>query len=140
MIKDITTAIVSKYKSTDGDTLRAENTGGLWFTEAKQNVGEPYTVFTWNASTPTDEMGGQTDRFEQAEIMFEIFSENDNGGLEVTSIAGKLMDLFDWSSLTLPADSSLTFMAMRRENTTNVQFLDNKTWTISVNYIVWYDH
>ena len=140
MIKDLMQAIMMKYNSSDGDTLRAKNTGGLHFTEAGQNIKEPYTVFTWNASTPTDQLGGTTDRYEQAEIRFDIFSENDNGGLEVVGIVGKLMDLFDWSTLTLPTDSSLTYMAMRRENTSQVEFLDNKVWTISVNYIVWYNH
>ena len=133
-------AVMTKYNSSDGDSLRAENTGGLWFTEAKQNVGEPYTVFTWNASTPTDELGGTTDRYEQAEIRFDIYSENTNGGLEVVSIAGKLMALYDWSTLTLPTGSSYTYMAMRRENTTTVEFLESKVWTISMNYIIWYDH
>ncbi len=138
MIKDLMQAVMTKYNSSDGDDLRAENTGGLWFTEAKQNVGEPYTIFTWNASTPTDQLGGQTDRFEQAEVTFDIYSENKNGGLEVTSIAGKLMTLYDWSTLTLPDDTSFTFMAMRRENTSSVQYLDGKVWTISLSYIIWY--
>ena len=101
MIKTAAKAIYDAYNAAGGASLRALNTGGLYFQDAPQDVVEPYTVFSWAGSVTDDTMGGQTNRIERAAITFNTFSKADDGGTEALDISSALESLYDWADLTM---------------------------------------
>ena len=133
MIGPLATAIKSAYDAAGGATLRAANTGGLWFTQAPQAVSEPYTVFLWVGSAIDDQMGGATARIERCEIQFSVFSRAEDGGSEAADIATKLMSWFDESSLTVTGHSHIR---NERNGTSGVLSVDD-VYMIVINYTIW---
>jgi len=145
MITDLAQAINTKFAETPaGDALRLVLSGGLWFTEAKDDVAFPYGVFTWDGST-IDEMAGSTQaarqqsRIETAQLTFSLYSKNDDGGLELFDIITKFIALFDWADLAYPAGSTYTPISMERESIVNRGKIDN-VWTFDLAYSVMYEH
>ena len=136
MITSLTTAIVNAYNAAGGASLRAVNTGGLHFHEAPQAVSEPYTTFDWVGSATDDQMGGQAQRIERAEIQFSIISRTDSdGGREVAKIAGLLMSWLDWVSLTMTG--GFTHIASERNGTGPLISIDD-IWQQTLTYTIWY--
>ena len=139
MIDDIATAILTRYNETPaGDSLRALNTGGLWFSQADQDVSSPYSVFAWNGSNIDEICGGQSDRLETANITVAIFSSNDDGGAEVFSIADAFMSHFDWCTLDYGA-SGYSHLACKRISVVNRGKRDN-IWSVEIDYEIMYSH
>lgn len=136
MIDDLATAIKTRYDSGSGASLRAVTTGGLWFTQAKQDVSSPYITFVWNGSSTEEYAGsGTTSKIEKAEIRFDIFSEDEDGATILANALYLLQNLFDWCTLTIPGYTAIAF---ERVGTAAVQYIDD-IWTVPVNYVVWFD-
>jgi len=136
MIDDLCKAIKDRFDSSAGASLRAVLAGGLWFVQAKQNVSQPYAIFTWLGSTPKDYMGsGTTNKYEIAEIQFDIFSKAEDGGTVLTSAVDLLQKLYDWCNLSI---SGYTFIAFERTGTSSVQYVDD-IWQATINYKAWFD-
>jgi hypothetical protein len=136
MIDDLCKAIKVRYDSASGATLRAALTGGLWFVQAEQGVSAPYATYTWLGSTPHDYMGtGTTSKFEIAEIRFDIFSEDEDGGTILTGIIDSLQSLFDWCSLSI---TGYTHIAFERIGTSGIEVVDD-VWRGTVNYRAWFN-
>ena len=135
MITEALTAIKNLYDAggAAGTALRAANTGGLWLEEAKDDVTPPYITESWIGSDAEDEMGGRA--YEMATIQFDVFSKNDDGGIEAADIADKLIALYDDSSLTI---SGHTFLAMIRNGTGAAIFIDD-VWQVTITYSLWFD-
>lgn len=140
MILDVAQAIMNKFNETPGgDALRLALSGGLFFTEAPDNVAFPYGVFTWDDSFIDEQAGGFTSALEIASISVELYSKNDDGGLEVFDIEEKFIRLFDWSILTYPVSPGYVHVSIRRMSEINRGKIDN-VWTINLNYEVQYEH
>jgi len=139
MISNIATAIMTKFNETPGGTaLRAILTGGLWFSEAKDDVTFPYGVFTWNGSNIDEIAGDRTNGIEIASITVSLFSNAGDGGTEVFNAVQAFIALFDWSTLTFPA-GSYSELEMQRTSASNRGKLDN-IWQIDLDYDLWYQH
>ena len=139
MITNIAQAIMTKFNSTpDGDALRAVLTGGLWFTEAKDDVSYPYGVFTWDGSTIDEQAGDRKSAIEQASISVALFTKDDDGGVALFDIVQKFIELFDWTVLTYPA-GEYTHVACQRTSAVNRGKIDN-VWEIDLDYEIWYEH
>jgi hypothetical protein len=140
MITDIAQAIMTKFNETPaGDALRLVMTGGLWFTEAKDNVSFPYGVFTFDGSN-VDEIAGPTRTgIETASVTVSLYSKNDDGGLQIFDIEEKWLDLFDSSVLTYPVGSKYSHVQITRMSTINRGKIDN-VWTFALLYDVMYSY
>lgn len=139
MITDIAQAIMTKFNETPkGDALRAALTGGLWFSEAKDDVSFPYAVFTFNGSNIDEIAGNRTNGIEIVSVTVSIYSKNDDGGAEAFDIEQKFITLFDWSTLTYPV-GEYDHLAIQRTSMTNQGKIDN-IWTIDLDYDVWLEH
>lgn len=136
MIDDLAIAVKARYDSGSGATLRAVTTGGLWFARAKQDVTSPYITFTWAGSTTDEYMGsGTTSKIEKAEIRFDLFSKDNDGGTILTNAVYLLTALFDWCNLSITGH---THVAFERTGTAAVEFIDD-IWSATVIYTAWFD-
>ena len=136
MIDGIATAIKIRYEGGNGGALRAVTTGGLWFTQAKQDVSAPYITFSWLGSTTDEYMGSDTtSKIEKAEIRFDLFSRDIDGGTILANAVYLLQNLFDWCKLSI---IGYTHVAFERTGTAAVEFIDD-IWSATVNYTVWFD-
>ena len=139
MIDSIAKAMMTRYNlDPTGNALRALCTGGLWFSEAPQDTTKPYAVFTWGGSNIDDQMGGQSNRYEVAQLSVMVFSDADDGGEEVFAITDAFMTLFDWCTLDYTG-SSYTHMACKRLSVVNLGKHDS-IWTVNINYEIMYSH
>lgn len=139
MITNVAQAIMTKYNETPaGDTLRAALTGGLWFTEAKDDVAFPYGVFSWDGSTIDEIAGDRTSAIETASITFSLFSKGDDGALPLFAIVQDFIELYDWTTLTYPA-GEYTHYEIQRTSAVNRGKIDN-VWTIDLSYDVMFNH
>ena len=136
MITELATAITTFYDSSDGDTLRAANTGGLYWQSAPQAAVEPYTVFSFVSSSIDESMGGQNDRIERVDVQFSIFSRKDDGGVEIADISDKLMDWLDWNQFSI--GGSFSIIASERNGIGNIPVID-EIWQTSLFYTIWVD-
>ena len=140
MILDVSSAIGARFDETPvGDILRAAMTGGLHFTEAPDDVSFPYGVFTFDGSNIDEIAGDRRSAIETASITISIFSNNDDGGLQLFDIIQKWIALFDWANLTYPDGSEYSHFAMKRNSLTNRGKIDN-IWIIDLQYDVMYNH
>ena len=139
MITDIAQAIMTKFNETPGsDVLRLALSGGLYFTEAADDVSFPYAVFTWDGSTVNELAGGRQQATEIASITVSINSKDDDGGLEIFDIVQKFITVFDWTTLTYPV-GEYTHLACERTSATNRGKIDN-VWVIDLDYDIWFQH
>ena len=139
MIDSVAKAIMTRYNETPaGDALRVLCTGGLWFSQAPDVTVKPYAVFQWQGSSTEEQMGGQSNRIESAQCSVMVFSDADDGGLEVFAIADAFMTLFDWCTLSY-AGSSYSHLACKRLSVVNLGKRDN-IWSVNLNYEIMYSH
>jgi len=142
MIANVATAITTKFNSTpDGDALRSALTGGLFFMEAKWTDDVPvypYAVFTWNGTNIDEIAGDRTNGVEIAAMTFSLYSNKDDGAVEIFSLEQLFIELYDWTELTYPA-GEYTHLVMQRTSETNHGKIDNIR-TIDLDYDVWYQH
>lgn len=139
MITDIAQAIMTKFNETPGsDALRLALPGGLWFTEAKDNVSYPYAVFTWESSVINELAGGRRQATEIASLTVSVFTKSDDGGVQIFDIIQKFITVFDWTELTFPA-GEYTKLACERTSATNMGKIDN-VWRIDIDYDIWFHH
>jgi len=133
MIKEALISIKVLYDAggAAGAALRAANTGGQWLNEAKDDVTPPYSVVSWIGSANEDYMGGT---IEVGTIQFDVFSREDDGGIEAVNIADLLMALYDDSTLTI---TDYQHLAMIREGTGPAVFIDD-VWQITITYSLWF--
>ena len=136
MITELSTAIITLYDGAEGDTLRAANTGGLFWQQAPQAVTEPYAVFSFTGSSIDDSMGGQNDRIEKVDVQFNVVSRNGDGGVEAADIADKFMSLYDWNRFTI--SGSFTNLATERIGVTTIQITD-EIWQVTLIYSICVD-
>ncbi len=123
---------------TGGDTLRAALTGGLFFMEADDATVAPYGVFSWDGGNLEETAGTRRDAIETASMTFALFSDKDDGELELFDIVEKFMEVFDWCKLDYPA-GIYTHLAMQRTSAINRGKLDN-VWEIDLAYNVMFNH
>ena len=139
MITDVAQAIMTKFNETPGsDALRAALSGGLYFTEAADDVSYPYGVFMWGSSTVNELAGGRRQATEIASLTFSIYTKNDDGGIAIFDILQKFITVFDWTTLTFPA-GEYTKLACERTSATNFNKIDN-VWRIDIDYDIWFHH
>ncbi len=138
MITDVAKAIKTHY-DTNGATLQAQLTGGLFFQSAGPNTSVPYGVWFWIGSSIDEEMGGQADRIEKADIQFSLFSQADDGGVEVAGLTDKLTALYDWANVAFTATSAFTAIAFERNGSSSITLIDD-VWQSVMNYTVWFSH
>ena len=140
MITDVAQAILTKYnESPAGSALRAVMTGGLWFTQADDNVDFPYGVFEWVGSNIAEIAGTRLNGLETATITVHLFSNEDDGGTEIFDITQKFIALFDWSVLTYPDGSELSHISFSRISIVNHGIVD-KIWDMELDYECQYSH
>ena len=138
MITAIATAILDKFNSASGARLRSLLSGGLWFSEAPASYVYPYAVYTWDGSSVDEICGDRFNRLETANITIEIYSDNNDGGVEVFDLSEKAMALFDWCTLTYPA-GQYKHISFSRQSIVNRGKLDN-VWMIEIEYEALYAH
>ena len=140
MIADLMTAIKSRYLSDAGASLRAANTGGLWWQQAPQDTAMPFVIVYWISSTCDDFAGGASDRIEKADLQFSVFSDAEDGGTEAADIIKKTQALYDWCALQLPTGSTYTHLAFDRTGTGNMSLNEDGIWHAVILYTVWFEH
>lgn len=91
-IAELSTAIMTRYNSASGATLRAANTGGLWRDKAPQGTVPPYATFSFPASGTAFVQTNQTHDIRN--VQFSIWHTDDNAS-SVTAIADLLKALYD---------------------------------------------
>lgn len=123
---------------TGGDTLRAALTGGLFFMHADDDTEAPYGIFKWDGSTLEELAGTRRNAIETASMTFRLFSDADDGELELFDIMEKFMEVFDWTELTYPP-GIYSHLAMQRTSAVNRGKLDD-FWEIELAYNVIFEH
>ncbi len=130
LVEAVTSAIQTDFEG-DAD-LSAALSGGLWFTEAPQDVELPYGVYYWFDSFVREFLGNENNRMEIPQLQFNLFS--DNGSLDIADIASKTMALYDWNTITLDTDSTQYSTALfERLSALNVGFVDD-VWQYTIIY------
>ena len=133
MITALSTAIKTLYDAAGGATLRAANTGGLFWQQAPQAASEPYTVYSIVSSSVDDQMGGATARIERFDVQFSVISRAEDGGVELADIVRKLVDWFDERSLTM---SGFTHIRNERNGIAPIIVVD-EVWQSTILYTIW---
>ena len=136
MITELSTAIMTLYNGSEGATLRAANTGGMFWQNAPQAAVEPYIVFSFVSSSIDDSMGGQNDRIEKVDVQFSMYSRKDDGGVEIANITRDVMNLFDWNSFAITG--GFRILASERIGIGNVPVID-EIWQTTLFYSIWVD-
>jgi len=136
MKAELATAIKTYYDSSDGASLRALNTGDIWWENAPQAVTEPYIVFSIVSSSIDESMGGQNDRIEKVDVQFSIISRNDDGGVELGQIETALMTWLDWNNFTI--SGAFTIIAVERVGVGSGPIIDEIAQT-TLFYSIWVD-
>ena len=140
MINDIGQAFLTKFNETPaGDALRAVLTGGLYFTQAKDNVSFPYGVYTFDGSVIDEIAGTSANALETATITVGIFHNADDGGTAIFNIIEEFIALYDWTVLTYPALSPYEHIKCSRMSIANRGIVD-KIWLMEIDYEVQYSH
>ena len=133
MITALTTAIDTLYEAAGGATLRAANTGGMYWQQAPQAAQEPYTVYSIVASSVDDQMGGATARIERYDMQFAVISRAEDGGVELADIVRKIEDWFDEATMTV---SGFSHLRNERNGVAPIIVVD-EVWQSTILYTVW---
>ena len=133
MITAVSTAIKTLYDGGTGATLRAVNTGGLYWEQAPQAVQEPYTVYSFVSSAVDDQMGGISNRIERYDAQFSIFSRAEDGGVELGEIVIALENWFDEADMPI---TGFRHIRNERNGTANIPVID-EVWQSTILYTIW---
>ena len=129
MIDVISQAIIQKF---NGSTLKSSLVD-LYFQEAPQGKSFPYGVFYYNGSTQEEIMGGPDDNITQVDIQFNLFTEEDDGGGEISKLTELLNDTYHWQTLLIDGWRNIKTQRVAILSTT---FVDN-IWQASIDYEIW---
>jgi hypothetical protein len=133
VITALTDAIKTLYDAAGGATLRAANTGGMFWQQAPQAAQEPYTVYSIVASSVDDQMGGTDARIEKFDVQFAAISRAEDGGVELADIVRKIEDWFDEAVMPV---SGFSHLRNERNGIAPIIVVD-KVWQSTILYTVW---
>ena len=136
MFDDLSKAILTKYNSGAGATLRGILLGGFWLQIGPQDETQPYAVYKWSGTTVEDQMGTTANRFEKANMTFTVFSKQKDGASIVSSVINELISLYDWTDLTYTGDHAA--LASERTGAGPIDMIDD-IWSGTLNYTFWFN-
>ena len=137
MITELATSIKERYDSSlaVAVTLRAANTGGLYFVDAKQDVPEPYTVFTFAGAETAPYFGSSKNAIEKVNVQFNVYSKARDGLVEAGDIQSKLDAVFNGANLSY---TTFSHLIMERSGYAPVLQYDDVT-QVTLLYQAWYE-
>ena len=139
MITDLTKAIYSRYNSDSGAALRSVLTGGFYLNIAEDSASHPLGTYTLTGSTVEDFMGHRDDRIETFSMQVDLYSEVEDGGIELGNIVEKFQKLFDRCTLEFPSGSQYKFLSCLRKSVLSLGYVD-ELWRTSLDYEIMFLH
>ena len=109
-MKDLFTGIYAEFSSVPASSFYTALSGRLYLEEAPQGTPFPYGTYGLVNNSADYNF---TNRFEEATIDFNLYSDSTSGAVEITGLYEKLKEQFDDVNLTVAGYSELKF---RREN------------------------
>jgi len=131
MIKQLCDGIYKFYN--DSALIKAALTGGLYFTQAPQDVTSPYCVYYFIGSKPDEFMGGKNDKIEKAEIQFNFFNTKIDGGVELANVVHTFEQGFNQQILSI---SDYNCLHCGQTLSMPFEFI-NDTWQMVLSYEIW---
>ena len=130
MIKQVADAVKAKFDA--NVALKGALTGGLWFTQAPQNVGFPYAVFYMLGGTRDEIMGTAEQCVKNVDVQINIFGNLRDGGSQIAELSTLCTDCYNWVDLTV-ADYSSVFVSP--EGLPIIQCIDD-VWQATCYYTI----
>ncbi|MAE81616.1 MAG: hypothetical protein CMB80_02685 [Flammeovirgaceae bacterium] len=131
MIEIIAKSIRSHFTSnSDLNTLLG---GRMYFQKAPQEPVMPYCVFYINNVGKQEIMSTVDDRIDEVDIQFNLYTNADDGGLQIADMAEKLDSAFDWQTVTV---TGYSLIKMQRTNIANINAVDD-IWQSVIDYELW---
>ena len=130
MQKALITSIYEAYKES-GLPVTLTN---LFFQQAKQDATAPYAVFSLDSLISEDYMGDRDDAIHKAEIRFQVFSTQDDGGTEILDLQEAFRQAFDWVTLNIVG---WQFIKVERESIAPLIYTD-EIWQATLIYSIWF--
>jgi len=131
---DLFTAVMARYDSDDGATLRALLTGGLHHLKAPQGTSYPYGIFFLVSDVPVYTFQGKPG--ENTLIQFNLFS-GEPSAIDLCNIYEAVKTLYDWCTLTYGDEPNYEHVYMEREFA-NLLWVED-VWQYSVEYRILLD-
>lgn len=128
MIAEVAESITQRFNA--DSVFKNALSGRLYFQQAPQDATMPYGVFYINGVTQEEIMGTADDNITEVAIQFNLFTDNQDGGAGLASLAKNLTDCFDWQELNV---SGWNYIKMQRENMLPVGFVDD-VWQVTFDY------
>jgi hypothetical protein len=133
MIKDLTTALMTKFTATwggDHNTLYNLTNGQMFKERALQEATPPYVVYHIISDVP--EWNFCSD-FEKVRIQFNLYS-NEESSTEIENLYAALQSLFDWTTLTV---TGWKHIWMKRELARLSRDPEDDDWFYTVDYEIY---
>ncbi len=131
-MKDLFTAIYSRFSSTPYSSFYNGTSGQLYLEEAPSTAEMPYAVY---GMVNSNHDWTFTSDFEDTVFDFNLYSDSTGGATEITQLYEKLKEQFDDCDLTITDHNHLK---MRRENawlSKDSEVIPNKSiWQYTVQY------
>lgn len=130
MIRQVATAIKKQFDDTIA--LTSALAGGLYFQQAPQEPAWPYGVFYLLGGTRDEIMGTAEQCVKNVDVQFNLFSNLNDGGVQVAELSESLTAAFNWEDLTI-ADYNCVFVSP--DGLPIIQMVDG-IWQATVYYTI----
>ena len=131
MIRQVATAITNKFNS--DSNVKALLSGGLYFTQAPQDVSSPWGIFMVISVSDDEIMGSSADvNLREVEIQVSLFSEKSDGGEEIALITELFTETFDWTTLVV---TEYAVYQVQRTLIGPITFID-EIWQSNISYTI----
>jgi len=128
MISEVQEAIMQKFNASP--SLRDALSGNMFYQNAEQDQTGSYVVFSIEGITQEEIMGTADDNITDVEIQFSIFTDLNDGGMQIGLLSDLLMEAFDWEEIHV---DGYHWIKMQREALVSLGYVD-EVWQSVINY------
>jgi hypothetical protein len=125
MMAEVAEAIMQKFEASQ--SLRTALDGNLFFQQAGQTQTGSYAVFTIEGVTQEEIMGTADDHITDVELQFSVFTDVNDGGMEIASLTDLLTEAFDWTEINV---NGFKYIKMQRESVAALGYIDEMWQTV----------
>ncbi|KKN71425.1 hypothetical protein LCGC14_0421470 [marine sediment metagenome] len=125
MMAEVAEAVIQKFEASP--SLRSALGGNMFFQQAGQTQTGSYVVFSIEGVTQEEIMGTADDNITDVELQFSIFTDVNDGGVEIASLTDLLTEAFDWVEINV---NGFKYIKMQRESIAALGYVDEMWQTV----------